>query len=127
MDRQIQFIRNRLSVLITHLIEERFEILENKNDLKFAFLNDGKGFALLMIVTVREKIHRFADESMRKLKKLDTNIDLTRLEGLVKVHITQMKKINTRHIDVQIEFYNDMIKQIKYTQRFLNLLISKSK
>lgn len=125
MEKQIRLIRNRMSVLISHLTEERFEILENKNDLKHAYIIDDNDecFNLLVVVTTREKIHRFADKILRQLKRLDTDIDLTRLKRLVRLHITQMKKMRTRQIEIQIQFYNDMIVQIEHTQRYIKLLL----
>jgi hypothetical protein len=125
MEKQIRFIRNRISVLISHLTEEKFEILENKNDLKHAYIidDDDECFSVLAVVTTREKIHRFADQIMRQLKRLDININLTRLKRLVKIHITQMKNMHTRQINIQIQFYNDMITQIEHTQRYIKLLL----
>jgi hypothetical protein len=124
MERQIQLIRNKLSVLITHLTEERFEILENKNDLKHDFMLENECFDLLVVVTTREKIHRYADQIMRQLKRLDTDIDMTRLRRLVRIHITQMKKMRTQNIEIQITFYNDMLTSIEHTHRFLKLLLT---
>jgi hypothetical protein len=124
MEKQIQLIRNKLSVLITHLTEERFEILENKNDLKHDFIFGNECFDLLVVVTTREKIHRYADQIMRQLKRLNTDIDMTRLKKLVRIHITQMRKMRTHNIELQISFYEDMITSIEHTHRFLKLLLT---
>jgi len=132
MDKRNKFIRYKLLMLkatTTHTLrtikEERFTIEDEKDCFKNDFLNDScDDFGFLMTVTTRSKIHTLSYRIFQMIRDwlLPYDHDVDRLLKLIRVHITQLHKMNASHININKKFYFDMYDSIEQNVRWLKIL-----
>ena len=125
MEKQLTLLKRNLSNLISYTTEEKFEIMENKNTIKSAYMNDPEfsQFDVLMAITTRAKIHTMADVLLRKLRRFQTDVDTKRLARLISIHKIQMRKMHTEKLHIQSLFYDNLISNITQSLRWLRILL----
>jgi hypothetical protein len=125
MDKQLKLLKKNICNLIKYTTEEKFSIEEDLHRIKQNYMYDEDfiQFDVLMAITVRFKIHSLADGYLRKIKRFENDIDLTRLKRLINIHKNQMKKLHTNRIHIQVTFYDEMLYSIEQSLRWLTLLL----
>ena len=125
MDKQLKLLKKNICNLIKYTTEEKFEIQDDLQRIKQIYINDDDfiQFDVLMAITVRYKIHSLADGYLRKIKRFENDINLTRIRKLISIHKNQMKKLHTNQIHIQVTFYDEMLYSIEQSLRWLTLLI----
>jgi len=125
MDKQLKLLKKNVCNLIKYTTEEKFLIEEDLHRIKRNYMDD-EGFIqfdVLMAITVRYKIHTLADGYLRKIKRFEKDVDLSRLRRLVSIHKSQMKKLHTDRLHIQVTFYDEMFYSIEQSLRWLTLLL----
>ena len=125
MDRQLKLLKKNVCNLIKYTTEEKFAIEDDLHRIKRNYMNDDDfiQFDVLMAITVRFKIHSLADGYLRKIKRFENDIDLTRLKHLINIHKSQMRKLHTDKLHIQVTFYDEMLFSIEQSLRWLTLLL----
>tara|TARA_Y100000114_G_scaffold42986_1_gene38352 strand:+ start:908 stop:1315 length:408 start_codon:yes stop_codon:yes gene_type:complete len=130
-DKRQKFIRVQLLTLKAKTIavlrkvkEERFTIEDEQKELARRFINDEEDdMAMLMTVTVRQKIHAISYKALQDIRDWKIpNID--RLPRLVNIHLNQLKKMNAVHYDINKKFYTEMLDSIQQNKKWLEILKS---
>ena len=125
MERQVKLLKKNICNMIKYTTEEKFAIEEDLCRIKEAYINHENflQFDVLMAVTVRQKIHSMADSFLRKIKRFENDIDLSRLKKLIRIHKHQMLKLHTDQLHIQVTFYDEMLYSIEQSLRWLTLLL----
>ena len=108
MEKQFKLLKKNICNLIKYTTEEKFAIGDDLQRIKQNYMYDDDfiQFDVLMAITVRYKIHASADCYLRKIKRFENDIDLTRLKRLINIHKNQMKKLHTNKLHIQVTFYD---------------------
>ena len=125
MEKQLKLLKRNICNLIKYTTEEKFAIEDDLQRIKRNYINDDNfiQFDVLMAITVRYKIHSLADGYLRKIKRFENDIDLTRIRKLINIHKNQMKKLHTKQLHIQVTFYDEMLYSIEQSLRWLTLLL----
>lgn len=125
MDKQLKLLKKNVCNLIKYTTEEKFAIEEDLHRIKRNYMYDEDfiQFDVLMAITVRHKIHTLADGYLRKIKRFENDIDLTRLKRLINIHKNQMRKLHTDKLHIQVTFYDEMLYSLQQSLRWLTLLL----
>lgn len=125
MEKQLKLLKKNVCNLIKYTTEEKFAIQEDLQRIKHVYMHDDGfiQFDVLMAITVRYKIHVMADEFLRKIKRFEDDIDLTRLKKLIRIHKHQMYKLHTERLHIQVTFYDEMLHSLEQSLRWLKLLL----
>lgn len=132
MSKREQFIRTQLLMLkatttymLRTLKEERFTILDEKDQLKQEFLNDeAEDFGLVMTVTTREKVHAISYRILQDIRnwKIPKDSDVKRLRKLICIHMAQLRKMEAINLQTIKTFYFDMFEAVEQSVRWLKIL-----
>jgi hypothetical protein len=126
--RYIALQRSLLKAKTIHVLrkvkEERFTIVDEKDELKRAYMNDEDvDFGMLMTITTRAKIHEQSYKALQQIRDGEVP-DIHRLPKLIKIHLKQLKKMGTNYMDVNSKFYTDMLESIEQNAYWLRILKS---
>jgi hypothetical protein len=123
LEQQRSLFKVKTNHVIRTVKEERFQIEDDCNDYKKAFMRDESvDFGILMCLTTRTKIHRIALDALKKMRNYDDDVDISRLPTLIRVHTNQLRKIGTAHADVNIKFYKSMLESIQHNLNWLRVI-----
>lgn len=89
--------------------------------LKSAYINDNL-FGLLVTMTTRRKIHEQLQTNLEKLRRHEFDLNLTRLERLVPLHLKQIRWMGGENLEGNSKFYNNMLHTLEEQARLMKAL-----
>lgn len=123
LEAQRLIFKERTNFVVRRVKEERFRIEDEKKEFSDAYArHESVDFGVMMCLTTRAKIHRISLDALKKMRNYDSDVDITRLKHLVKLHATQLRMIGTVHADVNIKYYGELYDSIRYNLAWLNVI-----
>jgi len=121
---QRSLLKAKTIYVLRKVKEERFTIVDEKDELKKAYMNDEDvDLEMLMTVTTRAKIHEQSYTALQKIR--DGEIpDIERLPRLINIHLKQLKKMGANHMVDNYKFYTEMLESIQQNTYWLKILKS---
>jgi len=123
LEQQRALFKAKTNYVIRTIKEERFQTEDDCSVYKAAFYADRSvDFGILMSLTTRAKIYYVAMEALKKLRNFDSDIDISRLPTLIRVHTHQLRTIGTKNAEANIQFCREMLDSIEQNHKWLLLI-----
>ena len=124
------FVRNQLSdlkkqtrIIIRNTRDERFEIEDAAKEKSKLFYNDAVSIGEAMCYATRAKIHRIADVILQRITRFDMSVNTSRLERLIPIHLSQIRRLAPVRFVQNKQFYEDMLQSLEMKVRWLKILL----
>ena len=124
VERELCKLRKNAQRVLHTIQEERHSLNEQVSSMKAAYMEGGEDcFGALMAVTTRSKVHRIAVDTLGALKRHDTSVTVGRLDRLVRIHLTQIWKLDRGSYAANRAFYTEMVSTLDLQIRWLKALL----
>ncbi len=122
--KQLQVLKKETQIVIDNTRDEMFDIQEASKKKSLEFYNDRVGLPESITLLTRAKVHREADRILQCIKRLKVD-ETTRLERLVTLHLSQIKRLEPISYTRNLEFYQSMLAAIQLKVRWMRALLLK--